>query len=102
MGLHLVAAGRQPATLVGGDGDVAEVLLQLGFARCRSDLRAFGQRRADLEAACALGERLDEAVVDRVLDDYAAGSGAALAGLVEPAVRGDGHGLVEIGIGEDD
>src|SRR5690606_874676 len=102
LGLDLVAAGDEAAAFARGNADVAHVLLELLLARGRADLRVGRQGGADLEASRLGGERFDEAVVDRVFDDDAARSGAALAGLEETAVGRDRHRLVEIGVGEDD
>ena len=64
-------------------------------------MRVLAERRTDLETPGPFGQRGDELVVDRVLDDHPARGGAALAGLEEAAVGGDRHRLVEIGVGED-
>src|SRR3546814_8945827 len=78
------------------------VLLELLFARRRADLGIGVERGADLQRLRAFGERGDEAVVNRILDDHARRGGAALAGLKETAVERDGDRPVEIGVGEDD
>src|SRR3546814_11593839 len=75
---------------------------ELLLARRRADLGIGVERGADLQRPRAFGERGDEAVVDRVLDDHAARRGAALAGLEEAAVERDGDRFVQIGVGEDD
>ena len=48
------------------DLDVGEVLLELALVDDRADLRAGLQRVVDDESLHALGQRVDEAVVDAV------------------------------------
>src|SRR5882672_643817 len=94
------AAGDEPAALVGGDLDVAQILRELSFARGRSHLRRGIERVPDLERSGPLRERRDEPVVDAVLHDDPARRRAALAGLKERAVERNRDRAVEIRVVE--
>src|SRR5439155_8183080 len=57
---------------------------------------------AQAEAAHPLDEPVGEGARHRLVDDYAAGGGAALAGGAEPAPHGAVDGKVELGVVHDD
>ena len=83
LALQQFAAGGELGAFLLADLDVVGVLLELARIDHRADLDALLQRIADLEVAHALGQRLDELVVDAFGDDDARRRRAALAGREE-------------------
>ena len=99
----VVGAARQPiaadlrlAAFFAADVDVLEVGLELALINGRTDVDARLHAVADLQLLRALNQRLDELVVDRVLDDGAAGRRALLSGREERRVDGVFDGGVEV------
>ena len=88
------------APFVLADPDIVEVLIELVLVDHRPDLRAGLQRVVDDEAFHALGDRVDEAVVDAVRHDEARRRRAALAGREERAVDGALDRHLEVGVVE--
>ena len=84
------------------DRDVADDLLVLRLADQRPHLRFRVERIADADLLGALGQALDEAVVDALLHEDARAVGADLAGRIEIAEHGAADGVFEIGVVEDD
>src|SRR5258707_14293266 len=96
------AAEHQPRTLVDAAPNVAEHPIELAARDHRPDLRLIVEGRADAQAARPLDQAVEEAVVDRALDQQPAASGARLPGVKEDTDRGGVHRLVEVRIREDD
>ena len=94
------AAERQLRAFVLADRDVGLILLELARVDHRPDMRAGLQRVVDDERPHPLGQRVDESLVDRLLDDEARRGRAALAGREIGAVDGAFDRVLEVGIGE--
>src|SRR5690606_23825690 len=73
------ALHQRPRALLLPDLDVLEVFAELAGVDYRSDLGVVSQRVADAQRTRLGREGLDEAVIDAVGHDHAAGSRAALA-----------------------
>ena len=102
LAVEQLAAPGELGALVLGDLDVLQVLVELALVDDRADMRAGLERVVDDEALQALGQRLDEAVVDAGLHDQARGRGAALAGGEEGAVDGAFDRDLQVGVVEHD
>ena len=100
--VHALAAAGQARTFLLAEGDVAQVLIELGLGHHGADIDALLQRRTDLDLADTLDHGRDEAVVDAFCDDQAAGCRATLAGGVEGALGREFDGRIKVGIIEDD
>src|SRR5690606_20299099 len=100
--VHALAAAGQASAFLLANGDVAQVLIELGLGHHGADIDALLQRRTDLDLADTLDHGRDEAVVDAFGDNQAAGCRATLAGGVESALGRDFDGRIEVGIIEDD
>ncbi len=93
-----LAARHDAAAAARGDVDVVVGDVALGLGHSGAHLGGRVQGVADAQGRDLLGQGGDEAVVDAVLNDQAAGGGAALACGEEAAVQGDVHGAVQIGV----
>ena len=97
-----LAAADEARALLLGDLHVLEVGVELGLVHGGAHLHALVEAVAHLEGLGALGEHLDELVVDAPLDEAAARGGAALAGGAEGAPEHALDGQVEVGVVHDD
>src|ERR1035441_9260211 len=96
------AAAQWLAALLAADLDVAQVGFHLPLVDARADVDAGLHAVANFELLRALDHGGDEAIVDGVLDNGAAGGGAFLAGGKERGVDHVFHGGSEVRVGQDD
>ena len=89
-----------PAATASSSSFCAAVALHLVDHRPEADL--VGVRVPDGDGACALGERLDVAVVERAGDDVAAGGDAGLALVVAGRPGADHRRVLDVGVVEHD
>src|SRR3990172_7959865 len=105
--VQAIAGGARAAdgylrALLAADLHVALDLLELGPVDDRADLRRLVEAAAEAQRAGARDELPREAVQDAVVDDHAAGGGAALAAGAEGAPDGALDREVDVGVVEDD
>lgn len=103
LGEDALAAGEEAGALRRGLGDKAEILGQLFGARHRADIARQIERIADLQLCGRLEQFVQEAVIDRGLDQQARAGDADLSGIAEDAVGRHYRRLMQIRrIGKDD
>ena len=96
------AAEQRGVVFFLADADVVHHPFELAFIDQRSDVGGFFDARTEAEFGGAGHQALDQPVVDRRVDDQAAGGRAALAGGAEGAPERAFDGQVEIGVVHDD
>src|SRR5258708_23333679 len=95
------AAGDDRAALVLRQLDIACDLLEMRGADQCADVSRLVERITDAELSCRGREALYERVVDRPLDEDARAAEADLPLVPEARADGRSHGLIEVGVGED-
>ena len=97
-----IAAGEKIAAFALTFFDIAENGFELRFIGARAHVDAGLGAGADFKRGGFFDQLRDERVVDGRFDDGAAGGGALLAGGGEGCVHYGVHGVIEIGIFEND
>ncbi len=100
--VEAVAAALQLRAFGLADFHVAEIGLELSFVDRRSHFGALVQTVADLQAPGAIDVALHKFGIHALLDNDAAGGGAALAGGSEAAPDAAFDGKVEVGVVQHD
>ena len=96
------AAVMEGCSLGLADGDVAGHLLVLRFVDERTHLGLGIERIADADGLGALGQPVDEAIVEPVLDENPCAVGTDLAGGVEVGEQRAANRIFDIGVVEND
>ena len=96
------AAQQRGVVFFLADADIFAYSFELAFVDQRPHVGGFFDARTEAELSGAGRKPLDQPVVDRLVDEQAAGGRAALAGGAEGAPERAFDGQVEIGVVHDD